>query len=62
MVKASARSAALGSNSDLPHRRREGCNFSFTEREDVVVRFTSAGTPPSERADLSCYLLLADHT
>ena len=26
-------SATLGSNSALPHRRREGCNFSFAERQ-----------------------------
>ena len=25
-------SATVGSNSALPHRCREGCNFSFTER------------------------------
>ena len=27
-------SAALGANSELPHRCRESCNFSFAEREE----------------------------
>ena len=33
--------ATLGPNSDLPHRCREGCNFSFTDAWGVVVRHIS---------------------
>ena len=44
-------SAALGTDSDLPHRIREGCNFSFAEPK-VVPRRIFARTPPFEWAEL----------
>ena len=55
-------SATLGTNSDLPHRCREGCNFSVTECSKVAARRISARTVPPGWAELSWGQRLADHT
>ena len=54
-------STASGTHSYLPHRSRQGCNFSSRARE-VVVRHTSPRTLPSEWAEHFGSRPLADHT